>query len=65
MSRLARTLSLAAIVLYVSSSAASAVPPKTLSSELGAMWTKIFETPSAQNPFGTGSPSSGCLSLDE
>ncbi len=63
MSRLARALSLAAVVLSVSAPAASAVPAKKLSRELGAMWTKVFETPSAQNPFGTGGPSSGCLNL--
>jgi hypothetical protein len=63
MARFGRVLLLAALVLGVAAPAASAVPSKKLSSELGAMWTKVFETPSPENPFGSGGPSSGCLNL--
>jgi hypothetical protein len=45
---------LAAVALGVSSPAASAVPAKKLARNLGALWTKVLETPSAENPFGTG-----------
>ena len=43
--------------------AAGAVPAKKLDTNLGALWTKVFETPSAQNSFGTGGSAYGCFNL--
>jgi hypothetical protein len=63
MLRFARAVLLAAVALGVAPAAASAVPAKKLDTNLGALWTTVFETPSAQNPFGTGGPASGCLNL--
>lgn len=64
MSRLARVLVCATVTLGVAAPAASAVPPKKLDADLGALWTKVLETPSAQNSFGTGGTAFGCFELD-
>ena len=63
MSRLARIAVVAAVTLCVAAPAASAVPAKKLDDTLGALWTTVLETPSAQNPFGTGGPAFACLDL--
>lgn len=63
MSRLARILVLAAVGLCVAAPAAGAVPAKKLDNNLAALWTTVLETPSAQNPFGTGGPASACFNL--
>lgn len=63
MFRFARAALLAAITLAAAPAAAGAVPPKKLGTNLGALWTTVFETPAAQNSFGTGGPASGCFSL--
>jgi hypothetical protein len=63
MSRLARILLLAAVTLCVAAPAASAVPAKKLDNNLGALWTKVLETPSAQNSFGTGGSAFACINL--
>ncbi len=63
MSRFARILLLGAVTLCVLAPAASAVPTKKLENNLAALWTAALETPSAQNPFGTGGPASGCFDL--
>jgi hypothetical protein len=62
-SRLARILLLAAVTLSVTAPAASAVPTKNLGDTLGALWTKVLQTPSAQNPFGSGGAAFGCFDL--
>jgi hypothetical protein len=62
-SRLARILLLAAVTLCVAAPAASAVPTKKLSHKLGALWTTVLETPSAQNPFGSGGSAFACINL--
>lgn len=63
MSRFARIVLLAAVALCVAAPAASAVPPKKLAANLGALWTTVLETPSAQNPFGTGGDAFACIDL--
>ena len=63
MSRLARILFLAAMAFCMSASPASAVPMKKLDDTLGALWTTVLETPSAQNPFGTGGSEFACWDL--
>jgi hypothetical protein len=62
-SRLIRILVLAALGLCLAAPAAGAVPAKKLDDYLGALWATVLETPSAQNPFGTGGPASACLNL--
>jgi hypothetical protein len=51
------------VVLGVAPSSAGAVPTKKLDANLGTLWTTVFETPSAENPFGSGGPASGCFDL--
>jgi hypothetical protein len=62
-SRFVRILLLAAVTLCVAAPAASAVPSKKLDANLGALWTTVLETPSAQNPFGSGGPAFACIDL--
>jgi hypothetical protein len=62
-SRFVRILLLAAVTLCVAAPAASAVPSKKLDANLGALWTTVLETPSAQNPFGTGGAAFACIDL--
>jgi len=42
---------------------ASATTSKKLISDLAAMWTTLLETPSAQNPFGTGGAAFACIDI--
>jgi hypothetical protein len=62
-SRLAAVLLLAAVALGFVAPAASAVPKKKLDDYLAAMWTTVLETPSPQNPFGSGGMAFACLDL--
>jgi hypothetical protein len=62
-SRLAAVLLLAGVALGFVAPAASAVPKKKLDDYLAAMWTTVLETPSAQNPFGSGGMAFACLDL--
>jgi hypothetical protein len=62
-SRLARIPLLAAVTLCVAAPTAGAVPAKKLDANLGALWTKVLETPSAQNPFGSGGSAFACINL--
>jgi hypothetical protein len=59
-----RPLLLAVVALGVAAPAASAVPVRQVDADLGALWTKVLETPSAQNSFGTGGAAFGCWTLD-
>jgi len=63
MSRLARTLLVGALLLFFVVPAADAVPAKKLDDNLAALWTAVFQTPSARNSFGTGGAAFGCFSL--
>jgi hypothetical protein len=56
-SRLARTLLLAAVSLCVVAPTANAAAPSHL---LGDLWTVVLETPTLENPFVTGDP---CIDL--
>lgn len=48
----------------VAAPAASATPaPVKLDARLTALWTTVLETPSAQNPFGTGGAAFACWNL--
>jgi hypothetical protein len=59
-----RILLIAAVALCVTAPSAGAAPPKKLSADLGALWTTVLQTPSAQNSFGTGAEAFACWSLD-
>jgi hypothetical protein len=45
-------------------SAAPAASDVPRNATLAALWTKVLQTPSPQNPYGTGGPASGCWDLD-
>jgi hypothetical protein len=63
MLRFARVVLLSVAALSVIPAGASAVPSNKDATYLAALWTTVFETPSAQNPFGTGGPASACLDI--
>jgi hypothetical protein len=63
MSRLARMLLVGALLSCVVAPTADAVPVKKLDDNLAALWTTVLQTPSAQNPFGTGGGAFGCFNL--
>jgi hypothetical protein len=63
-SRLARILLLAALTLCAAAPAANAAPTTDLGETLGKLWTTVLETPSPQNPFGTGGPAFACWDLN-
>jgi hypothetical protein len=63
LSRLTRILLLVAVALCLGAPAAGAVPAKKLDNNLAAAWTTVLETPSAQNPFGTGGAAFACVDL--
>src|SRR5262249_23743522 len=47
------------------SAASAASAPVKFNADLATLWTKVFETPSAQNPFGSGgAAASACWNLD-
>jgi hypothetical protein len=51
------------VTLCVAAPAASAVPEKKLDDHLAALWTTVLQTPSAENPFGTGGSEFACIDL--
>jgi hypothetical protein len=53
-SRLARTLLLAAVTLCLVTPSASAAPTSRLGGTLGDLWTTVLQTPTPQNPFAGG-----------
>jgi len=63
MFRFIRVLPLVAVMLAAAPTATSSATT-VLNADLATMWTKVLETPSAQNPFGSGgSNASACWSL--
>ncbi len=63
LSRLTRILLLVAVALCLGAPTAGADAAKKLDNNLAALWTKILETPSAENPFGTGGAEFACFDL--
>ncbi len=64
MSRALRVVLISCLISIAAASPASATGPDLRSSlALSALWSKIFETPSNRNPFGTGGDAYGCLTL--
>jgi hypothetical protein len=61
-SRIIRILSFAAIALVATAPAVDARSNR-LDSTLTALWTTVLETPSAQNPFGSGGLAFACIDL--
>jgi hypothetical protein len=61
--RIAMTVLLVAVVLGLAAPEASATPSGKLDTTLAQLWTKVFETPAAQNPFGSGGSASACWDL--
>jgi hypothetical protein len=51
-------------VVIAAESPVSATPTKKAPDSLAVLWTKVFVTPSPQNPFGTGDPSTACWNVD-
>src|SRR5262245_34978397 len=47
-------------VAFAAESPVSATPTKKAPETLAALWTTVLVTPSPQNPFGTGDPSTAC-----
>jgi hypothetical protein len=62
-SRLARIVFLAAVAFCVAAPPTGAVPTNKFDDTLGALWTAVLETPSAQNAFGTGGSAFACWDL--
>jgi hypothetical protein len=55
---------LTVVMLGCGATVAGAAPaPMRIDADLTALWTKILETPSAQNSFGTGGTAFGCWNL--
>jgi hypothetical protein len=64
MSRLLRILLIVAVALSAAAPSAGATPTKKLDAQLGALWTAVLQTPSAESSFGEGGEAFGCWSLD-
>jgi hypothetical protein len=63
--RLVATPLLAMAALALAAPAANATPaPVKFNADLAALWTTVFETPSAQNSFGSGGAAFACWNLD-
>ena len=63
LSRLTRILLLVAVALCLGAPTAGADAAKKLDNNLAALWTTILQTPSAENPFGTGGAAFACFDL--
>ena len=63
LSRLTRILLLVAVALCLGAPTVGAVPAKKLDNNLATLWTTALQTPSAQNPFGTGGAAFACINL--
>jgi hypothetical protein len=62
MFRFVRIVSLVAVMLAVAPPVTS-VASTGLDADLAALWTKVLDTPSAQNAFGTGGQAYACWNL--
>jgi hypothetical protein len=51
------------VALCLGAPSAGAVPAKKLDNNLEQLWTTVFLTPSAQNPFGSGGAAFACVDL--
>lgn len=61
--RLAAVLFVALVAFGVFMSSANAAPADKLAATDAALWTKVLQTPSAQNSFGTGGDAFACWDL--
>lgn len=63
--RAATLIMLIALAFGLGSTAAIAAPATQDAAMLGALWTKVLETPSAQNSFGSGGQEFACWDLGQ
>jgi hypothetical protein len=56
-------LFLTAVAFFSVAPIASSASATTFDPNLSTLWTAVLETPSAQNPFGSGGPSTACWDL--
>jgi hypothetical protein len=54
---------IAAATFAGTTQSANAVPPDKLADVLAELWTTVLQTPSDENPFGTGDPEDACWDL--
>jgi hypothetical protein len=54
---------IAAATFVGTTQSANAVPPDKLADILAELWTTVLQTPSDENPFGTGDPEDACWDL--
>jgi hypothetical protein len=54
---------IAAATFVGTTQSANAVPPDKLADVLAELWTTVLQTPSDENPFGTGDPEDACWDL--
>lgn len=54
---------IAAATFAGATQSANAAPPDKLADVLAELWTTVLQTPSAENPFGTGDPEDACWGL--
>jgi hypothetical protein len=62
-SRWLRVLLLVVVALGLLAPSAAAAPDKKLADHLGALWTTVLETPTAENPFPAGTPAFSSIAL--
>jgi hypothetical protein len=65
MSRLSRCLLLTGFLFAATGLSAHATSARRLEGLLDALWTTVLETPSAENPFGTGGLAYACIDLGQ
>src|SRR3712207_6174411 len=61
--RSAAVILIAAATFAGATQTANAVPPSKLTDHLAELWTAVLETPSDENPFGTGGADDACWDL--
>jgi hypothetical protein len=65
MSRFVQIVLLVAVTLVVAAPAAGVASPKSLDENLATLWTTVLQTPSAENPFGSGGAAFACVDLGD
>lgn len=63
MSRFSQLVVLVAVTLVVATPAAGAASATILDDDLATLWTTVLQTPSGQNPFGSGGQAHACIDL--
>jgi hypothetical protein len=63
MSRFVQLVLLVAVTLVVAAPVAGAASATILDDDLAMLWTTVLQTPSGQNPFGSGGQAHACIDL--